>query len=67
MLYKNFEQAIDDLFEQIIMIVNHSEYVLFGHSMGALIAYELCNKLIDNGKKKPKHLIGACFATTGKL
>lgn len=55
--YVNIEHAIDDLFEKVISIIGKSEYVLFGHSMGALIAFELCNRLENREGNKPMHLI----------
>lgn len=60
--YKSFDDAIEDLLDKVLKIIGESEYVLFGHSMGALIAYELCNRLIMSEVKKPKHLIVSGYA-----
>ena len=32
-------------------------YVLFGHSMGGAVAYELYNKIAQNGQRLPDHLV----------
>lgn len=55
--YENMNNAIDDLYEKTMNVIGNSEYVLFGHSMGALLAYELCNRLENSKVKQPKHLI----------
>ncbi|AVK97691.1 thioesterase [Lysinibacillus sphaericus] len=55
-LYENFESCIEDLYNIVIKhIENNENFALFGHSMGAHIAYELTLKLkTDN--VIPKHL-----------
>ncbi|UAC49541.1 thioesterase [Bacillus aquiflavi] len=48
---------VEDVYESVIPFLNDkSEYSIFGHSMGSLIAYELYYKLIENGYKEPVHL-----------
>nr|WP_315031494.1 alpha/beta fold hydrolase [uncultured Chryseobacterium sp.] len=54
--YANLEQAVDDIFQMIESRISESEYAIFGHSMGALLAYELVRKILDKGKKAPLHI-----------
>lgn len=55
-LYKNFEECIEDLYGIVKKNIEHDKtFALFGHSMGALVAYEITLKLkADN--LIPKHL-----------
>lgn len=55
--YKSIDQAADELAKKIIENLNENdEYILFGHSMGATIAYEMYYKLREYGAKMPKHI-----------
>lgn len=57
-LCKTIKEIVESVYEVIITKLDDKEdYILFGHSMGSLIAYELAYKLIDNGHKKPHHII----------
>lgn len=41
--------------------LQHTPYVLFGHSMGGAVAYELCRQLRHQGLPQPAHLLlSAC-------
>ena len=55
-LYETLDQAVDDLYPTIIQAAGESPFILFGHSMGALIAYELAVKLKTAGHKGPDHI-----------
>lgn len=45
-LLVSMQDAVNDMFEQVKDIIkNGQKYILFGHSMGTYIAYELCIKL----------------------
>ncbi|MDO4535723.1 MAG: thioesterase domain-containing protein [Clostridium perfringens] len=55
-LYNTLEEEIEDIYENIKDIASKDDYVLYGHSMGSLLAYELYYKLIKEGIKKPKHI-----------
>ncbi len=48
-------EAVDDIYKQIDH-VNGAEFAFFGHSMGAILSYLVTLKLIEAGKKTPKHL-----------
>lgn len=54
-LYANLEAAVEDIFEQIKAGITTHDYIVFGHSMGALLAYELLQKIKNEGVKKPLH------------
>lgn len=54
--YESIDEAAIDIAKRIGAQINDNEYVLFGHSMGALLAYEVYYKLIELGVKVPKHL-----------
>jgi surfactin synthase thioesterase subunit len=54
--YLDTAQAIGDLFTIIRPHIRNSKYAFFGHSMGTILAHELCHKLIEAGEKEPEHL-----------
>lgn len=55
-LYNNFDELIDDVFQQIETNIQETPYAFFGHSLGALIAFELVHKIKDNKLPLPKHV-----------
>ena len=55
--YENFEMAIEDVYKTIRSEVYDSEYAVFGHSMGSILAYELLIKLQLEGFHNPKTAI----------
>lgn len=54
--YTSIYSAGEDIAEIIIDHTKDCDYIIFGHSMGALIAYEAYYKLIDFNWKKPLHM-----------
>ncbi|CAM3691039.1 Linear gramicidin dehydrogenase LgrE [Vibrio aerogenes CECT 7868] len=40
-----------------LLRLNDKPYVLFGHSMGAVIAYEICQMMVKTAQQPPAHLI----------
>ncbi|MDP4146584.1 MAG: thioesterase domain-containing protein [Bacillota bacterium] len=54
--YQTLEEAVEDISDVILSEVEECEYAIFGHSMGALLAYEVYYSLIKKGLKKPKHI-----------
>jgi len=54
--YKSIDEAAEDLARFIENRINECEYYIFGHSMGALLAYEIYYKLLENKAKLPKHI-----------
>ncbi|MFP7226339.1 thioesterase domain-containing protein [Priestia filamentosa] len=54
--YNNMNEAVTDICKLISSQLDDNDYIFFGHSMGGLIAYEVCRKLIENGYKPPLHM-----------
>lgn len=55
-LYECFEEALEDVYYQVRNIINSEAYVLFGHSMGCWLIYELWHKINKSNFKKPEHM-----------
>jgi surfactin synthase thioesterase subunit len=56
LLYNSINEAVEDVFNTIkVDITNHS-YAFYGHSMGALLAYELARKIKLMKMPEPKHV-----------
>ncbi len=56
-LCNNFDAMVDDILLQVENQVYGSPYVLFGHSMGSTLAYELYYKIIEKKLNLPNHII----------
>ena len=56
-LISDASELVEDLFNQIKFKISDEEYVLYGHSMGGLLAYLLTRRLIEKKYKAPAHLI----------
>jgi len=54
--YRNLAETIEDVFSLIKEEITHSPYALFGHSMGAMIAYELVHKIKQSQLPQPAHV-----------
>ena len=52
-LLNNIPDMVEDLFVNIRQHIIKGEYVLFGHSMGCLLGYELIKKISKNSLKLP--------------
>ncbi|MFD2943343.1 thioesterase II family protein [Flavobacterium notoginsengisoli] len=55
------DELVDDLLNQIIPLIKDSDYVIYGHSMGTLLGYELSKKIVQLGLKQP-----TCLFFTGR-
>ena len=56
--FQSVNQMAADIAERIIeQLTEDDEYILFGHSMGALLAYEVYYELQNRKIKIPKHII----------
>ncbi|PEC24139.1 thioesterase [Bacillus thuringiensis] len=53
--YDSMEDAVNDIFNQIKDHLNQT-YAFFGHSMGSLLVYELCQKIKKMGYPEPSHI-----------
>ncbi|ROR25859.1 surfactin synthase thioesterase subunit [Mobilisporobacter senegalensis] len=55
--YQSVDEASDDIAKRISEQLKYDdEYVIFGHSMGALLTYEIYYKLKQIGIREPRHL-----------
>lgn len=54
--YESLEEAVDDIFSNIKDKIYDSDYAIYGHSMGSLLAYELYYKINEMSARKPKHM-----------
>lgn len=55
-LYDTIAETVDDIFEIIKNHIYNTDYAIYGHSMGSILAYELYYKLLDSGFNIPKHI-----------
>jgi surfactin synthase thioesterase subunit len=55
--YQDFAEAVEDIFLLLEDRLDKEDYALYGHSMGAVLAYELYYKIAAAGRKLPRHLI----------
>lgn len=54
-LYSYFDDAVNDIFN-IIKDNLEDPYAFFGHSMGCMLAYELCHKISEERLPSPLHV-----------
>jgi surfactin synthase thioesterase subunit len=54
---KTISEVADLVLEMILNIVTNETYVLYGHSMGALVGYELCKKIAQKKLPQPVKLV----------
>jgi len=55
-LYKNFDEMLDDVYATVKPDILKNDFMFFGHSMGATIAFELSHRLQANGLPLPIHM-----------
>jgi surfactin synthase thioesterase subunit len=55
-LYRDFAEAVADIYHQVKQEINGDDYILFGHSFGSILAYELYYKLVGENHRKPCHI-----------
>ncbi len=54
--YDSMLNAVDDVFNIIKPIIRNCDYAFYGHSMGTIIAFELCRKIMGENERQPLHL-----------
>lgn len=54
-LMKNIEDVVNDIYNIIAEDLEDATYAFYGHSMGTLLVYELCHKVLNNGHVPPLH------------
>lgn len=55
-LLSDIQQMTDDLFEQLLPLTVR-DYILYGHSMGGILANLLLHRLAATGRKMPLHFL----------
>lgn len=55
-LLTNYSDMVDDLMEQVEIPVD-LPYVIYGHSLGALLAYHIVQRIQERGDKLPMYLV----------
>lgn len=53
--YTDMEEAIEDIFHRVLIHTNQP-YALYGHSLGALLSFELYYKIRDSGIRQPEYM-----------
>ncbi|MFD1675964.1 thioesterase II family protein [Alicyclobacillus fodiniaquatilis] len=54
-LYTSIEEAVDDVYTKIAAQLDSSPFAIFGHSMGAVIGFEVTHRICQVGRI-PRHL-----------
>ncbi len=55
--YNDFKEVLDDVYIQVTsQLKDTNNFMLYGHSMGGLLAYELANRIKDNLYIEPLHM-----------
>lgn len=55
-IYNDLDAAVEDLYARMLPQINDGEYAIFGHSMGAMLAFEIAHKLEAANKPSPLHV-----------
>lgn len=55
-MYHTIEEAVEDVFRIICSMMEDMPYVIFGHSMGSIIAFEVCRLIEKRQVRKPQKL-----------
>ena len=56
-LYKDVPAAVEDVYNCILpSIMDGKPYAIFGHSMGAMLTFQVAHKIAKTGYPKPAHL-----------
>ena len=56
-LLYDIHEIVEDAFSNVCQLIQHGDYIVYGHSMGALVATLLCKKIEDEGLNSPLKLI----------
>ena len=54
--YHDFSEAVDDIYALIKDKIQKEDYAIYGHSMGAVLAYELYYKIAAEQSNAPGHI-----------
>jgi surfactin synthase thioesterase subunit len=53
--YQNMAEAVNDQYAQM-EFSDDRQYAFFGHSMGSILVYELCCKILAEKRQRPAHI-----------
>ncbi|PKV49531.1 surfactin synthase thioesterase subunit [Aquimarina sp. MAR_2010_214] len=58
-LLTDLNDIVQDAIEQMLRLLenHHGPYMVFGHSMGALVAYQVCSQIAEQGLLEPIRLV----------
>ncbi|MCX8132092.1 MAG: thioesterase domain-containing protein [Clostridia bacterium] len=54
--YDNMSEAIDDMYKTVSSFIEGRRFAVYGHSMGSVIAYEICKRIKMESGKDPLHI-----------
>lgn len=54
--YGSMFEAVNDLYSRLSPTLTQGPYAFFGHSMGSLLVYELCHKIMAENRIGPVHI-----------
>lgn len=57
--HTSMDSLIKELMQHAEFITSRTPYVLFGHSLGSRVAYELCSRLMVSGLPLPEYFIAS--------
>lgn len=60
--HDRLEELLDEMVPVLAGAVDGGPYALFGHSMGALVAYEAARRLVAQGAPPPVHVFASALA-----
>lgn len=52
-LYNSMDEMVEDIYEEIIQEIDDAPFAFYGHSMGAILIYELIHKIKEAKHKEP--------------
>ncbi len=56
--YTSFSEMVEDVYLKILeSLADDQPYILFGHSLGAILAYICAGKIAESNRKRPKQLV----------
>lgn len=55
--YKDFNEMVQDIYTKIMQQAQNDYFIIWGHSIGTIIAYEICHLLQDDGNRQLVYVI----------
>src|SRR5688500_5759937 len=60
-LMESVDEIALDIYHQVRPLIEHCQYAIYGHSMGAIVGFELIHKILAEAIRPPSH-----FFVTGR-